>query len=95
MKLKRTFGEKEDMINLAMFAAADQVFLKEAIKIEKWRNFMNLEIESIEKNDTCKLRDLPIGGKKFGVKWMQRTKLNDNREIDKYKASLMEKCYAQ
>jgi len=56
---------------------------------------MNLEIESIENNDSWKLTDLPADGKKIGVKWILKTKLNENGEIDKYKARLVEKEYAQ
>jgi len=43
------------MINLAMFATTDPISFVEAVKSEKWRNAMNLEMESIEKNDTWEL----------------------------------------
>jgi len=60
--------EEEDMINLAMFATTDPISFAEAMKSEKWRNAMNLEMESIEKNDTWELTDLPAGEKKIGLK---------------------------
>ena len=65
------------------------------MKSEKWRNAMNMEIESIENNDSWKLTDLPADGKKIRVKWIFKTKLNENGEIDSYKAMLVPKGYAQ
>jgi len=38
-----------------MFATTDPISFVEAVKSEKWRNAMNLEMESIEKNDTWEL----------------------------------------
>jgi len=41
------------------------------------------------------LTNLPAGGNKIGVKWMYKTKLNENKEVDKYKAHLVAKMYTQ
>jgi hypothetical protein len=73
---------------MTMFASADPISFEEAVKSEKRRNAMNLEIESIENNDSWKLTDLPADGNKIGVKWIFKTKLNENGEIDKYKVRL-------
>ncbi|XP_068498046.1 uncharacterized mitochondrial protein AtMg00820-like [Phaseolus vulgaris] len=70
------------MINLTMFATSTPISFAEAVKSEKWRNAMNLEMESIEKNDTWELTDLPVGGKKIGLKWVYKSKLNENGQID-------------
>ena len=56
---------------------------------------MDAEIESIEKNDTWELTDLPKGYKTIGVKWVYKTKLKDNGKVDKYKARLVAKGYKQ
>ena len=56
---------------------------------------MDLEIEAIERNGTWELIDLPKGMKKIGVKWVFKTKLNENGEVDKCKAQLVAKGYAQ
>ncbi|KAK9931774.1 hypothetical protein M0R45_019038 [Rubus argutus] len=56
---------------------------------------MDSEIESIEKNGTWILTDLPAGAKKIGVKWVYKTKLNKHGEIEKYKAHLVAKGYVQ
>ena len=55
---------------------------------------MNMEIDAIERNETWELTDLPKGMKKFRVKWVFKTKLNKNGEVDKCKARLVVKGYA-
>ena len=54
---------------------------------------MDLEPEAINKNDTQELTKLPQGGKKVGVKWIYKTKFNENREVDKCKARLVAEGY--
>ncbi|KAM2407389.1 hypothetical protein ACFX1X_026583 [Malus domestica] len=56
---------------------------------------MDVEIAAIERNNIWELTDLPQGGKMIGVKWVYKTKLNENGEVDKYKAWLVAKGYAQ
>ena len=56
---------------------------------------MDSEIESIEKNQTWTLTELPGGTKKIGVKWLYKTKYNEHRKINKYKARLVVKGYSQ
>ncbi|RVW25663.1 Retrovirus-related Pol polyprotein from transposon RE1 [Vitis vinifera] len=66
-----------------------------AVMSSKWRLAMDSEINSIEKNQTWKLTDLPAGAKTIGVKWIYKTKLNKLGEVDKYKAWLVAKGYSQ
>ena len=56
---------------------------------------MDDEINAIERNDTWELIDLPKGHKIIGVKWVYKTKLKENGEIDKHKARLVAKGYKQ
>ncbi|RDY03402.1 putative mitochondrial protein, partial [Mucuna pruriens] len=56
---------------------------------------MDSEINSIEKNQTWELMDLPTGTKTIGFKWIYKTKLNELGEVDKYKARLVAKGYSQ
>ena len=49
----------------------------------------------IEKNNTWKLVDKPIHKKAIGVKWVYRTKLNSDGSVNKHKARLVVKGYAQ
>jgi len=56
---------------------------------------MDQEIQAIENNDTWDLTVLPSGGKTIGVKWVFKTKFNENGEVVKYKARLVAKGYCQ
>ncbi|CAJ2671832.1 unnamed protein product [Trifolium pratense] len=89
--------EEEDQLhNLAVFCNNDDpATFDEAVKHEVWRKAMDQEIESIEKNDTWELTELPAGSKKIGVKWIYKTKLNEKGKIEKCKARLVAKGYSQ
>ena len=56
---------------------------------------LDSEMGAIEKNDTWFLTDLPAGAKRIGVKWVYKTKLDENGKVDKYKARLVAKGYTQ
>ena len=56
---------------------------------------MNEEMESIDKNDTWELGDLPKNKECIGVKWVYKTKCKENGEVDKYKEILVAKRFAQ
>ena len=71
----------------------DPTQFEEAVKHEKWRKAMDSEIQSIEKNQTWELMDLPTGSKAIGVKWLFKTKLNEEGEVDKYIARFVAKGY--
>ncbi|RVX12019.1 Retrovirus-related Pol polyprotein from transposon TNT 1-94 [Vitis vinifera] len=88
-------SEEEHEVQLAMFAAADPIYFEEAVKSEKWRTTMDVEMEAIKKNDTWELTDLPKGGKTIGVKWVYKTKFNENGEVEKHKARFVAKGYTQ
>jgi hypothetical protein len=56
---------------------------------------MDLEIKATVKNKTCELVNLLVGVKKIGVEWVYKTKINESGEVDKCKACLVTKGYAQ
>ena len=56
---------------------------------------MDEELATIERNNTWKLTELPEGQKTIDVKWIFKTKLKENGEVDKYKARLVAKGYEQ
>ncbi|RVW60251.1 Retrovirus-related Pol polyprotein from transposon TNT 1-94 [Vitis vinifera] len=66
-----------------------------AVKESKWRKAMDAKIAAIERNDTWELSEIPKGHKTIGVKWVYKTKLKENGEVDKYKARLVAKGYKQ
>ena len=89
-------SEDVDVNNLAMFIShEDPVSFEEAKRDVKWRRAMDLEMKAIEKNETWQLTILPKVAKKIGVKRVFKTKLNENGEVDKCKALLVAKGYAQ
>ncbi|PRQ32401.1 putative RNA-directed DNA polymerase [Rosa chinensis] len=86
----------EEETNLMMFTAySDPMSFEEAAKSSRWREAMELEIKAIKKNETWELTTLLVGAKGIGVKWIFKTKLNENGEVDKYKARLVDKGYTQ
>lgn len=56
---------------------------------------MKHEINATEKNKTWELVNLPTQAKKIGVKWIYKTKLNEEGNVDKYKARLIAEGYTQ
>lgn len=81
--------------NAMMVTKDDPVTYEEAVKSKTWRDAMKKEMEAIEKNKTWELTNLRTGMKPIGVKWIYKTKLKENGEIDKFKARLVAKGYAQ
>jgi hypothetical protein len=81
---------------IAMFSSGeDPASFEEAVKSKIWRNAMKSEMQSIEDNNTWKLVDLPKGVKPIGVKWIFKTKYNEQGRVEKHKARLVAKGYAQ
>ena len=62
---------------------------------KKWNKAIKTEIESIEKNYTWTLVDLPKGAKPIGCKWIFKKKYHPDGSIDKYKAILVAKGFTQ
>lgn len=56
---------------------------------------MECEIKSVERNNTCKLTELPPGKTAIGLKWVYKAKKDTNGEIVKYKARIVAKGYVQ
>ena len=58
-----------------------------------WKEAINDEVESILKNHTWELADLPPSSKYLGYKWIFKKKMKAYGSIDKYKARLVVKGY--
>ena len=56
---------------------------------------MEEEYESIMKNNTWELNELPKHKNPIGCKWIYKTKFNADGSINKYKARLVAKGYSQ
>ena len=60
-----------------------------------WKSAADVEMESVLKNKTWELVDLPPGKNAIGSKWVFKTKLNADGSINKYKARFVAQGYAQ
>ena len=68
---------------------------EEAKLSQEWKGAMQEEFNMIEKNQTWKLVQRPQDRKVIRVKWVYRTKLNANGSVNKHKARLFVKGFAQ
>ncbi|KAK9927639.1 hypothetical protein M0R45_024815 [Rubus argutus] len=68
---------------------------EEAVKEKEWRTAMQEEINVIEKNKKWELVDRPNDKDVIGVKWIYKTKLNQDGSVERNKARLVAKGYSQ
>ncbi|GJS69999.1 zinc finger, CCHC-type containing protein [Tanacetum coccineum] len=62
---------------------------------KKWIEAMEIELDSINKNNTWTLTTFPPDQKAIGLKWVFKTKRDVEGKIIKYKARLVAKGYVQ
>lgn len=67
----------------------------QAVKEKAWEQAMRNEIDTIEKNNTWRLEELPPGHKLIGLKWVYKVQRNTDGEIIKHKARIVAKRYVQ
>lgn len=67
---KSLFVIDGDEVMALYTAAEDPESFEEAAQHEKWRKAMEVEIKSIEDNNTWEIIELPEGAKVIGVKWI-------------------------
>ena len=92
--LKNIYDDLDVSSNFALLAFQPSSF-EEAIRDENWVQAMDEEMNSIEKNDTWDLVDLPNNKSLIGVKWVYKTKVNEKGEIDRFKSRLVAKGFSQ
>lgn len=80
-------GKENDPITYSDAMTCDQS--------SKWNEAMIDELNSMQKNDVWELVELPNGCKPVGCKWVFKTKLDPNGNIERYKARLVAKGYTQ
>ena len=76
---------------LCVLVAQEPTSVGEALQQQVWRQAMEAELASIEKNGTWELVPCPPSQKVIGVKWVFKTKYLSSRSLDKYKACLVAK----
>ncbi|KAJ0868636.1 putative RNA-directed DNA polymerase [Helianthus annuus] len=67
----------------------------EAIVIKEWKAAMEEEIAALERHQTWSLTELPHDKKPIGLKWVFKLKFNADGKIQKHKARIVAKGYAQ
>ena len=88
-------SDDDDEVHLALHMAEDPMQYEDAVAVAKWKSAMDDEMNSITKNKTWTLVQLPVGSKKIGVKWVYKTKYNELGGLEKHKARLVAKGYTQ
>lgn len=78
-----------------LFVGNEPTTYQEAASDQNWREAMKKELQSIEKNHTWRLTDLPCGHKPIGLKWVFKLKRDADGNITKHKARLVAKGYVQ
>eukprot|EP00253_Pinus_taeda_P015412 PITA_15412 len=68
---------------------------KEVASHDEWKEAMQKEYDALIKNDTWNLVDTPLGTKPIGCKWAYKNKYKADGSLDKHKARLVEKGFAQ
>ena len=63
--------------------------------VSLWMTAMQEEIEALHKNKTWELVALPRGRKAIGNKWVYKIKRDGNDQVERYRARLVVKGYAQ
>jgi hypothetical protein len=82
-------------VNALLTVMEEPTCYQEAANDENWRAAMDSELQSINKNKTWSLVNLPAGHKSIGLKWVFKLKRNAEGEIVKHKARLVAKGYVQ
>jgi len=84
--------------NATEIPSNDPITMKEVLSSEKkheWQKAMKEEHDSLRKNKTWDLCSLPSERKALNCKWVFKTKRSSDGSIQRYKARLVVKGYAQ
>jgi hypothetical protein len=80
-------------LNLA--STGEPCTFAEAEQDAAWRAAMQEEIDSVERNQTWELADLPHGHCAITLKWVYKLKRNEAGEVVKHKARLVARKFVQ
>lgn len=69
--------------------------VQEALQDPRWKESMNEEMKSLQKNATWEVVDLPIGKRPVGCQWVFTIKYKADGDIERLKARLVAKGYSQ
>eukprot|EP01018_Ginkgo_biloba_P024020 Gb_18985 [translate_table: standard] len=90
---------QRQQVNLVLMSSFINAYepdsFEEACKNQIWIDAMQVEYNALLKNQTWQLVDLPQGKQGINSKWVYKTKFNADGTIDKHKARLVAKSFAQ
>jgi len=84
-----------NFVHYALIVEVEPINFEQVVGDKKWRKAMEEEIDSIERNQTWELTELPVGKKPITLKWVYKSKINPQGEVVKHKARLMAKGFLQ
>ncbi|GKF61535.1 retrovirus-related pol polyprotein from transposon TNT 1-94, partial [Tanacetum coccineum] len=79
----------------ASSSSSNPMSFKEAVERQEWKQAIKDEMQAIERNQTWELVDFPNDKSPISLKWLFSTKFNTDGSVQKHKARLVEKGYAQ
>lgn len=90
----------QHIVNMALMAQIlgsikEPTSLEEALADLQWKKAMQSEYDSIMKNNTWELVDLPPKKKVIGTKWIWKAKYKADGSLEKYKARLVAQGFSQ
>nr|GEV95975.1 ribonuclease H-like domain, reverse transcriptase, RNA-dependent DNA polymerase [Tanacetum cinerariifolium] len=88
-------NSEEEEATISSLGSLDHRFDDTPKRDEKWIEAIEIELDSINKNNTWTLTTLPTNQKAIGLKWVFKTKRDAKGKIIKYKARLVAKGYVQ
>lgn len=95
----RNKGKQQNTVNFALMANIHSIYepqtYTEAKGIPEWEQAMDAEYQSLLKNNTRVLSDLPPGKKPISCKWVYKVKYHADGTLDKYKARLVARGFTQ
>jgi hypothetical protein len=101
-ELRRTTRQSKTPVRYRDYALITQAMnvveplnYEQAKDHKEWMDAMKEEYDSIIKNETWELTELPENKTPIGSKWLFKYKFNVDGSIDKYKARLVAKGYSQ
>jgi hypothetical protein len=80
---------------LNLMSTGESCTFAEAEQDAVWQAAMQVEIDSVKRNQTWELADLPQGHRAITLKWVYKLKRNEAGEIIKHKARLVARGFVQ
>lgn len=88
-----TITSEGNCFHCALITEVEPIEFDQAVKDERWWKAMQEEIDSIEKNRTWVLRELPPNKKPLALKWVYKSKINPEGFVIRHKDKLVAKGF--